>query len=138
MQLKLQRSQRTTGFRGIPVFQLHAIVDTTPDEVSMIQKYGLGNYIVYASEQWQNNTAIAQAGGPGTSVGFLRGLAAAAAAGLSLKITVADLVNGKRVECKSLDELLGAEDAVITGCQTLKTYLETVATFDGREILIDI
>jgi hypothetical protein len=137
MKLKLQRSQRTTGFRGIPVFQLHAIADVTPEERAMIGRYGLGNNIVYASEQWQNNTAIAQAGGTG-KVGFLRGIAAAAAAGLSLKITVNDLINGKQVECKSLDELLGTEDAVITGCQTLKTYLEAAATFDGREILIDI
>jgi hypothetical protein len=60
--------------------------------------------------------AMAQAGGPGGNGGVLRGLAAAAAAGLSLKITVNDLVNGKQVECKSLDEMIGTEDAIVSGC----------------------
>jgi hypothetical protein len=54
LKLKLQRSQKTTMFRGTPVFQLHAIVDVSPDERAMIGKYGLGSTIVYASEQWQN------------------------------------------------------------------------------------
>jgi hypothetical protein len=136
MQLKIQRSQRTTGFRGIPVFQLHAIVDVTPAERAMIQNYGLANNIVYASEQWQQNTAMAQQGGTGG--GVLRGLRGLAGAALSLKITIADLVNGKRVECKSLDEMIDTENALITGCQILKEYLEVAATFDGREVLIEI
>lgn len=138
MKLKLQRSQRTTGFRAIPVFQIHAIVDVSPEERAMVNKYGLGTNIVYASEQWKNNIAVAQAGGPGGKGGVFRGLAAAAAAGLSLKITVADLINGKQVECKSLDEMMGVEEAITTGCQILKGYLETAATFDGREVLIEI
>jgi hypothetical protein len=108
LKLKLRRSQKTTMFRGTPVFQPHAIVDVSPDERAMIGKYSLGGTIVYASEQWQNNVAIAQAAGPG----ILRGLVAAAVAGLSLKITVNDLVNGKQVECKSLDETIGTEDAI--------------------------
>jgi len=137
LQLKLQRSQKSTMFRGTPVFQLHAIVDVSAEERAMVGKYGLANNLVYASEQWQNNIATVQAAGRGQG-GFLRGITAAAAAGLSLKITVADLVNGKQVECKSLDELLGAEEAIVTGCQTLKTYLETAASFDGREVLIEI
>src|SRR3546814_10949521 len=41
------------------------------------------------------------------------------------------------MECKSLDELLGAEDAIMTACQNLKAYLQAASTFDGRETLID-
>jgi hypothetical protein len=119
------------------VFQLHAIVDVSPEERATIGKYGMGPTIVFASEQWQNNIATAQETGRGR-VGLLRGLAAAAAAGLSLKITVNDLINGKQVECKSLDEMIGTEEAIVSGCQTLKGYLETAATFDGREVLVEI
>ncbi len=61
MQLKIQRSQKTTMFRGTPVFQLHTIVDVTPEERSMISKYGLASNVVYASEQWTNNVATMQA-----------------------------------------------------------------------------
>lgn len=137
MQLKIQRSQTTTKFRGTPVFQLHAIVDVTPEERSMIGKYGLASNIVYASEQWKNNTATMQAAGAG-NVGLFRGFRAMAASALSLTISVADLINGKHVECKSLDEMLGTEDAIVNGCQVLKGYLEAAVTFDGREVLIEI
>ena len=136
MHLKVQRTQRTTGFRGTPVFQLHSIVDVTPEERSLISKYGLASNIVYASEQWQQNIAKAHEGATGG--GMLRGLRGLTVAALSLKITVADLISGKQVECKSLDELLATEEAVIAGCQILKGYLETAITFDGREVLIEI
>ena len=137
MQLKLQRSQRTSTFRGTPTFQLHAIVDVSAEERAMIGKYGLINNIVYASDQYTNNVATAQAASAG-NVGIFRGFRAMAASALSLKITVADLINGKQVECKNIDEMLGTEDAIINGCQILKGYLATAATFDGREILVEI
>ena len=137
MQLKIQRSQKTTMFRGTPVFQLHTIVDVTPEERSMISKYGLASNVVYASEQWTNNVATMQAAGAG-NVGLLRGFRAMAASALSLKISVGDLINGKQVECKSIDEMLGTEEAIINGCHILKGYLEAASTFDGREVLIEI
>lgn len=60
-----------------------------------------------------------------------------AMAALKLNITIGSLQKGQHVECKSLDELLAAEDAILTACKNLKAFLETAATFDGREVLID-
>ena len=56
---------------------------------------------------------------------------------MNLNITINELERGKHVECKDMDELIGAEDAVINACENLKGYLARAATFDGREILID-
>jgi hypothetical protein len=42
-----------------------------------------------------------------------------------------------RIELKDLDDLLGAEQEVIEGCQHLKADLDAAATFDGREVVID-
>jgi hypothetical protein len=36
-----------------------------------------------------------------------------------------------------MDELLGAEEAVVNACENLKAYLAAAATFDGREIIMD-
>ena len=36
-----------------------------------------------------------------------------------------------------MDELLGAEDAMMTACGNLRGYIETAASFDGREVLYD-
>jgi len=133
MKLKLRRSQKTTMLRGTPVFQLHAVADLNGEERTLISKYGLSSAIVYASEEFKNNAAVAQSGG-----GLLRTLRAIAVASLNLKITVNDLAQGKQVECKSLDEMMGVEEAIATACQNLKGYLETALTFDGREVVIEI
>src|SRR5208283_2598103 len=137
MKLKLQRSQTTTKIMQTAIFRLHAIVDVTPEERSLIHKYGLAGHMVYTSEKWKSNLATVQAAGTG-SVGIFKGFRALAANALSLTITISDLINGKQVECKSIDEMLGTEEAIINGCQILKGYLETAATFDGREVLIEI
>ncbi len=68
------------------------------------------------------------------------GLKAAALGALSrmkLNITIASLESGQHIECKSLDELLGAEEAIMDACRSLRGYLDAAATFDGREMLID-
>ena len=130
---RLRRSQKSSMIRGTPVFQLHAAAELTGEERNLISKYNLGSTTVYASEQLQNNVAIAQSGG-----GVFRTLRALAVASLNLRITVNDLAQGKQVECKSLEEMMGVEEAITTACQNLKGYLETALTFDGREVVVEI
>src|SRR5262249_32789736 len=61
----------------------------------------------------------------------------AAMAGLSLRITVSSLMKGHHVECQSLNELLGAERAIVEAVQSLREYLNVAATFDGREDILE-
>jgi len=56
---------------------------------------------------------------------------------MSLIITVEDLVGGKSVEAKSLEQVLGIEEAVRSACENLKGYLEVAKTFDGRTEVIE-
>lgn len=56
---------------------------------------------------------------------------------LSLRITVDGLMNGQHIECKDLDELLGAEAAILNACKSLRAYLDTAQTFDGREEVLE-
>jgi hypothetical protein len=56
---------------------------------------------------------------------------------LSLRVTIDGLLQGQHVECKDLDELLGAEAAIREACSNLKAYLETALTFDGREEVVE-
>jgi hypothetical protein len=66
-----------------------------------------------------------------------RGLASAAMMALSLRVTIDGLTSGQHIECKDMDELLGAESAIVEACKGLKGYLETALTFDGREEIIE-
>jgi hypothetical protein len=66
-----------------------------------------------------------------------RGLARAAMASLSLRVTIDSLSTGQHIECKDMDELLGAQAAIIDACKNLKAYLESALTFDGREEVLE-
>ena len=56
---------------------------------------------------------------------------------LTLRVTVDSLMSGQHIECKDLDELIGAEAAIRDACENIKAYLETAVTFDGREEVVE-
>lgn len=134
MQLKLRRSQ-TTSMMGKVLFCLDARADLSQEEKHLIQKYKLGKMSIYDSAAKAKQLASAGAALAGGSL--LKGTINLAMSKLSLSISIDSLTQGHHIELKDLDELLGAEQAVIEGCQHLRTYLEAAATFDGREVTID-
>ena len=139
MQLKLKRSQRTGGMLGgKAIFMLDAQVMLTNEEAHHVKQYKLGGEVVYNSERSRKHLENAQAGlAERTALGVSKGLARVALAKMSLNITIDGLTKGQHVECKSLDEMLGAEEAIRTACEGVKTYLNLAATFDGREEVVE-
>jgi hypothetical protein len=139
MQLKLQRSQREGGVMSKSIiFCLDARVEFSPAEQASITRYKLHKQVIYNSEAAQKHLANAgMSMATGSMIGSLKGMASVAFAALNLNVSIESLQRGQHVECKSMDELLGAEDAIMTACQNLRGYLDTAATFDGREVLID-
>ena len=152
MQLKLKRSQRSGGLMGGKVFfGLDARADLSADEQGLVKKYALGKLVVYDSEARKKHTessyghfddAVNTQGVGFSSAGRslwknARGIASAAMMALSLRVTVDGLMSGQHIECKDLDELLGAEAAILDACKSLKAYLETALTFDGREEVVE-
>ena len=148
MQLKLRRSQRAGGMLGGKViFALDARAELSADEQGLVKKYALGKLVVYDSEARKKHGEAAYGhfdnaantpGYTGSSAGRslwsnARGLASAAMMALTLRVTVDSLISGQHIECKDLDELLGAEAAIVDACKSLKAYLDTAVTFDGRE-----
>lgn len=146
MQLKVKRSQKTSGIMGNPVFMLDARAILNGDEQNLVRKYSLGKLVVYDSQARKKHDEAATdhfdtaAYARGTSIitQGLRGAARAAAAALSLRVTVDSLASGQHVECKDLNELLGAESAMVDACNTVKGYLAAATTFDGREEVVEI
>jgi hypothetical protein len=74
--------------------------------------------------------------GGGGLLSTARGFASVAMAAMSLQITIDSLTSGHHIECKTMDELLGADSALREGCENLRTYLDVAATFDGREEIV--
>lgn len=138
MQLKLKRSQREGGIVGKNViFCLDARVEFTAREKANIQRYKLHKQVIYNSEASKKQLEKSAGSMDGSMAGSLKSLAFSALAGMNLNISIEGLERGTHVECKSMDELLGAESAILTACNNLKEYLETADTFDGREVVID-
>lgn len=139
MQLKLTRSQREGGVvsRSV-IFCLDARVQLTTDEQANITRYKLGSQVIYNSEASKRHLAKQEALlNSGSAGGIAKSFVSLAMAALNLNITINGLQRGQHIECKSLDELLGAEEALMEACKTLRSYLDTAATFDGREVLVD-
>lgn len=138
MQLKLRRSQREAGMLSTNViFCLDARVEFTREEQHNVSRYKLANQVIYNSEASRRLLEKSAAQQDGSLKGNFKALASAAMAALKLNISIAGLQRGQHIECKSLDELLGAEDAIMTACHNLRGYLDTAASFDGREVLVD-
>jgi hypothetical protein len=154
MQLKLKRSQRAGGMLGGKIiFILDARAEPTSEEAALIEKYKLGKTNVYDSEARRKHQEAAYGhfgnaadapvmGASGRSIaGSLwsnaRGLASSAMMALALNVTIDGLIAGQHIECKDLNELLGAEGAITEACKNTKAYLDVASTFDGREELIE-
>ncbi len=156
--IRLRRSQRSTAFRGTILFALDARIEVPAEQRSLITKYRLGDAVVYDSEDRQRYTESANAHLESTrentsllaspkdqllGVGkmlyrFGRASVSAVRASLSLRVTIDSLLAGVHVECKSMQELLEAENAIVSAARNLKSYLETATTFDGREEIIEL
>jgi len=139
MQLKIKRSQRETGVISSKVaFAIDVRAEYSPSERADIQRYKLQNEVIYNSEASKRHIARGdQQLAQGTTGGNLKSLASFVLARMNLNITIASLERGHHVECKSMEELLDAEESLIDACKNVKAYLDTAATFDGREVLID-
>ena len=136
MQLSLRRSQRKSGMMSRDVvFCLHAQIRLSNEERHAIDEYKLGKLTVYSSEKAREHAASSQAAAAEGKL--FRGLAAAARSALSLRLTIDNLTTGQDVECKSLDEVLDAEQAIRVACENCKQYIETAQSFDGQEETID-
>jgi hypothetical protein len=126
MQLRLKRSQRSS-MMGKTIFTLDARAELSRDEQALVSKFGLGKLAVYDSEARKKHgdaafghfddagaTPVIGATAGSAGRGLLsnaRGLARAAMAALSLRVTVDSLSTGQHIECKDLDELLGSRSS---------------------------
>lgn len=137
MLLRIRRSQKSSML-GTAVFGLDFKADISKEERALIDKYKLGKTIVYSSEAFQRNATTVAASKEG-HVSVLKGMTSLASALLfNLKITANDLIDGKHIEMKDLDEMLSAEDQIVQACNNLKAHLAAAKSFDGREVTVEI
>src|SRR6185437_14705261 len=98
---------------------------------------GLSKQLIYSSSASNSNMEKAAASFDGSMKGSLKTIAYRALSSMQLNITVLGLQNGQHIECKTLEEVMGAEEALRLACEGLKNFLDCAATFDGHETIIE-
>lgn len=122
MKLLLRRDQRQ-GMLGKVVFALEVRAELSADELANIKKYKLGETELYASHKLEGGSGL---------LGVASRLAYKA---IIIQVTVNDLTNGKRIECKDVIEMLAVEDQIREAAQTFAQVLAAAANFGGEEVL---
>lgn len=109
---------------GKPVFTLEVRANLSNDERSNITKYKLGETVLY------EKTSLADRGSG------LLGLASRAAyRAMNISVSVSDLENGKKIDCKDIVEMCAVEDQIKEAAQTFKMVLDAASHFGGEEVV---
>jgi hypothetical protein len=123
MKLVLRRDQRSSTF-GKVIFQLGVRADISPDERKAIERYRLGDTMLY-----QKNEIV----DPGKG---LLGLASRVAfKAMNVTVSVGDLVSGKQIECKDVVEMIAVEEQIKEAAATFKQVLNAATHFGGEEVI---
>ena len=123
MKLLLRRDQKS-GMMGKVTFMLTVRAELSEEEKSNIKKYKLGDTMLYERDK------IAD---PGSG---LKGLAwRLAFKMMNITVSVNDLSDGKKLDCKDIVEMLAVENQIKEAAQTFKNVLEAAASFGGEEVV---
>ena len=123
MKLLLRRDQKS-GLIGKITFTLAVRAELSDEEKNNIKKYKLGDTMLY-----ERMTLTDKGSG-------LLGVASRLAfKAMNLSVSVNDLSDGKKIDCKDIVEMLAVEDQIREAAQTFKNVLEAAATFGGEEVI---
>jgi hypothetical protein len=119
----------------------------TADQIRLIDKYNLWRENLYASKEHMeymlSNKASMQAigtwlQGKETEVSWWKFFKNLLLLRFAPKIEARHLINGKRLTCPDIMDLLEAETQVQSCARNLLGYIAMCETFDGREIIYEI
>jgi hypothetical protein len=127
MKLVLRREQRP-NMLGTIIFNLDVRADLSADEEDAIKKYGLGDTLLY-----EKYTLAVKGWGV---VGWLYAtLIRMAHFALNTTIKAKDLIEGKRVQCSTIAEMVVVETEIKEEAELFGKLLRAAITFNGEEAI---
>ncbi|MBI3700539.1 MAG: hypothetical protein HY242_08880 [Afipia sp.] len=121
MYLVLRRDQRKS-LTGKIIFQLDVQAEITPEEVENIQRYRLGDTLLYSKGELTERGS-----------GMLGLASRMAFHAMNISVNISELVNGKRIECKDILEMLAVEEQIREAAIRFKQVLHAATYFGGEE-----
>lgn len=123
MKLLFRRDQRS-GLMNKVIFTLAVRADLSPEEREAVRKYKFGSSLLYAREQLR----VEEETWKGVAKFWLKHA-------LNLTISVDDLTDGKVIECKTIGEMLAAEEQVKDAAANFAALLRAAMYFGGEEVV---
>lgn len=124
MKLLLRRSERQSTF-GKPIYVLEVRAELSPEELGWIDKFKFGPSLLYSRK-----------GKPNVDTATLSGMGALLLHyATDMTVSVNDLRNGKRVECKDIMEMLAAEEQIKEAARNFGSVLRAASQFGGEEVI---
>ena len=123
MKLLLRRDQQANVF-GTVTFKLSVRAELTDEERANVARYKLGSAMLFEK-------FILLDRGSGL-IGLISRLFHRAR---NLSISVNDLAQGKRIDCKNIVEMLAIEEHIKEAARTFRAILEAARTFGGEEVV---
>ncbi len=112
---------------GKLIFILDVRAELSDEEKAWITKYRMGALQLY-SKKPKPDFDPATIGVTGVGLLLLHHA-------MNISVTVNDLMNGKRIECKDIIEMLAAEDQVKEAAKAFGAVLRSASQFDGEEVI---
>ena len=148
---------QATNLWGTVIFMIDARMELSAEERHLVEKYRLGDMMIYSSTGRDRHKEAIKAHLEGTKghpvftmsvkdqlMGVLKTFfrfamagAHAAMAAYHLKITVYKLMRGVHVRCKNMNEVLVAKSAIVEAAENLRAYLDVAQSFDGTEEILE-
>jgi hypothetical protein len=129
MKLLLRRSERSSVL-GKPIYVLDVRAEISDEEKNWIGKYKFGPSLLYSRKQPPPKIDHDSALSVSLDVG-VRLLHHA----MNITVSINDLVNGKRVECKDIMEMLAAVEQIKEAAQNFGAVLRAASQFGGEEVI---
>jgi len=123
VKLLLRRDQKS-GLIGKVTFTLTVRAELTDEEKSNIEKYKLGQTMLYERMTMTDKGS-----------GLLGVASRLAFKMMNISVSVDDLSDGKKIDCKDIVEMLAVEDQIREAAQTFKNVLHAATTFGGEEVI---
>ena len=127
MKILLRRSERSSSLLGNPIYVLEVRAELSDEERVWINKFKFGKSLLY-SRKGKPTIDASSASVTGVSALLLH-------YATDMTVSVNDLVNGKRVECKDIMEMLAAEAQIKEAATNFGSVLKAAAQFGGEETL---
>lgn len=124
MRLLLRRSERASVLGKI-IYILDIRAELSGEEKGWIDKYKFGNSLLY-SKKGKLSVDINTPSGVGATLLHHA---------MDMTVSVNDLLHGKRIECKDIMEMLGAEEQIKEAAQMFGNVLRAASQFGGEEVI---